>query len=154
MRQTKSEIYLHIVWATSRREPFLAPDIERAVHRCIANEAMRLGCTVIALGGMPDHIHLAVKIPTHRSVSRIMNHIKSLSSRFIHDKFDELDGFAWQEGYGVFSVGRNQLPRLIAYVGNQKRHHADGSVHPAWEETDEEYIPPQSPAFGSLEATE
>ena len=144
MRQSKAEIYLHFVWATHCRLPLLAPDVEEAVHRCIQQEAQQLGCDVLALGGMPDHVHLLVKLPTRLAPARLMQQIKGVSSHFTHDHLTECEGFFWQEGYGVFSVGRNQRQTVAAYIANQKQHHADNTVHAAWEEADEEYVPRSS----------
>jgi putative transposase len=141
LRQSKAEIYLHLVWTTLRREPWLVPEVSRAVYRCLTQEAERLGCDVLALGGTADHVHLAVKQPTRLAVARLMNQIKGVSSHFVHDQMPSLDGFAWQEGYGVFSIGRNQIAPVIEYIANQERHHAEGSTHARWEEADEEYTP-------------
>ena len=141
MRQSKSEIYLHIVWATLKREAFVTPDIERAVYRCIGSEAQHLGCTILAIGGMPDHVHLCLKLPTRVAVSNLMNQVKGVSSHFVHDRLSPDLPFQWQEGYGVFSVGPNQIKPVIAYIENQKQHHLDGTLHSRWEETDEEYEP-------------
>jgi putative transposase len=141
MRQCKAEVYLHLVWATLNRLPLLTSDIERAVYRCIENEALRLGCNVLAIGGMPDHIHLVVKIPTRLSIASLMNQVKGVSSHFVHERLPYNEGFFWQEGYGVFSVTPGHVRSVIAYVENQKQHHSEDRVHPRWEETDEEYVP-------------
>ena len=70
MRQSKAEVYLHLAWATLGREPFLTAEVERSVYRCIEKEAKCLKCEVLAIGGMPDHVHLCVKLPA-RYLSRI-----------------------------------------------------------------------------------
>ena len=90
---------------------------------------------------MPDHVHLLVKTPTRLAPARLMQQVKGVSSHFTHDRLAECEGFFWQEGYGVFSVGRNQRQAVIAYIANQKQHHAANTLHTAWEETDEEYTP-------------
>ena len=118
MRQSKTEVYLHLVWATLRREAFVTAEIERAVYRCIASEAHRLGCAVLAIGGMPDHVHLCLKLPASVPVSKLMNQVKGVSSHFVHDQLSPDLPFQWQEGYAAFSVGRNQVKSVIAYVEN------------------------------------
>ncbi len=144
MRQSKAEIYLHLVWATSNRLPWIGPEIERAVYRSIQQEAQRLHCAVLAIGGIANHVHLVVKLPTRLSAAELMKQVKGVSSRFISEQLPGNEGFRWQEGYGVFSVGVNQVKHIVAYVENQKQHHADGTLYPLWEETDEEYT--HSPA--------
>ena len=141
MRQSKVEVYLHLVWATLGREPFLTIEIERPVYRCIENEAKRLGCEVLAIGGMPDHVHLCVKPPTPLAIAKLMNQVKGVSSHFVHDQLPDRLAFRWQEGYGVISVGSNQVSSVLAYIGDQKRHHSENSLYDRWEETDEEYQP-------------
>lgn len=104
-------------------------------------EARRLRCAVLALGGMPDHVHLAVKAPTTLSPAQAMKQIKGVSSKFIGDQFSRqrghaLDWFQWQEGYGVFTFSASQKTRVICYIQNQKQHHADGSLWYACETDD------------------
>ena len=146
MRQSKAEIYLHVIWATRNQEAFLTCEIERAVYRCIEQQARRERCDVLAIGGMPDHVHLCVKVPATLAVSQLMNLIKGVSSHFVHEKFPKETPFQWQEGYGVFSIGRNQVSAVTAYIENQKQHHCDGTLQSRWEEIDEVYQPkPISP---------
>ncbi len=141
MRQSKAEVYLHLVWATLGREPFLTAEIERSVYRCIEKEARRLRCEVLGIGGTADHVHLCVKLPTSLAVAKLANQVKGVSSHFVHDQLLGDLPFRWQEGYGVFSVSPNQVSRVLAYIEDQKRHHAENSLHSRWEETDEEYLP-------------
>jgi len=133
MQRSKAEVYLHFIWATKRRLPLITPDVERGVYRCIASESARLGCVVLGIGGMPDHVHLVLKATTTLSASRIMQQVKGASSRYVQDQFPEA-AFGWQENYGVFSVTRSHLQRVLAYVHGQKEHHASGRLWPEWEE--------------------
>jgi putative transposase len=137
MSRSISEIYLHLVWATWRREPLVTADIEREVYRCIEQQARDLRCSVLAIGGMPDHIHLAVRIPTYVDAARIAMQTKGVSSTFIRDQLRRDQLFRWQEGFAVFSFGRNQQGRIIKYITNQKQRHAAGKLWPEWEETTE-----------------
>ena len=123
------------------REPWLVQDIRRSIYQCLSQEAERLGCGVLALGGTADHVRLLFKLPTRLVVARLLNQIKGVLSHFIHDEMPSMNGCCWQEGYGVFSIGRNQIEPVIKYITNQERHHAEGTIHTRWEETDEEYKP-------------
>ena len=113
--------------------------MERPIYRAIEQEAQRLVCAVLAVNGMADYVHLLVKSPTRLSPAKIMAQIKGVSSVFANAQIFGQDGFRWQEGYGVFSVGRNQRAGVIAYIKDQKTHHATQDIQPDWEETDEEY---------------
>ena len=144
MRRSKAEIYLHFVWAVKNRMPFLADDIERAVYRCLQNEATRLGCAVLALGGTETHVHMVVKMPRDVCAAILMKQVKGVTSRFIHDSLPGHEALYWQEGYGVFSITPNHVNAVVQYVRNQKRHHTDSSLHARWEEIDEESQPTPS----------
>jgi putative transposase len=143
MRQSLVEIYLHYVWTTQNRLPVITSERERALYRCIIQEAEKLECVVCALGGVEDHVHLLLKISSKHAPAFLIKQIEGVSSRFLHDQFPDTGGLRWQEGYGVFSVTPTQIQPVIAYIQNQKQHHADGTLHHRWEATDEEYSRPQ-----------
>ena len=138
MRRSKAEVYLHLVWATCNRQSWLTPERAPQVYYCIIGVAEQLGCTVLALGGMPDHVHLAVRLPTRTSIAQLAQQIKSASSK-LTSELNPQTFFRWQEGYAVFSLSSKDLPGVIAYIKNQERHHAlTGKLWPMLEETDEE----------------
>ena len=139
MRQAKAEIYLHMVWGTWQRQPLVTEDIERALYRCIEKEVKRLKCVVLAIGGVPDHVHLVVRMHTTVSASGLAQQVKGVSSTFVRDSLRRGDLFGWQDGYGVFSISRNHVKRVISYVQDQKRRHEKHKVWDEWEDTDEEY---------------
>jgi REP element-mobilizing transposase RayT len=139
MRRSKISAYVHIVWATYQRMPLVVPEIEPALFRCIAQEATRLRCDVLAIGGMPDHVHAVVAFPATVTFSQFAKQVKGASSRLAKERLMPAESFfAWQEGYGLFTLSPNHVERAIAYVRNQKEHHAAGHVWAEWEETDEE----------------
>lgn len=126
MRRSKSEIYLHFVWATHQRLPLITTAAEQIVYGCILKEAHKHGCEVLALGGVADHVHLLLKMPAKHSPSFLMQRIKGGSSTFARDHpASSGNFFGWQDGYGVFSVSRTHKKRVAEYVHNQKQHHAD-----------------------------
>jgi len=127
-RRSKSEIYLHFVWATHSRQPLISPEIEREVYRCIQMEAQSMGCDVLALNGTPDHVHLFVKMPTKLAPAQIAQQVKGVSTAFVRDQLKPVQRFGWQDGYGVFSISRSHLKRVVKYVDNQKQHHASGKI--------------------------
>jgi REP element-mobilizing transposase RayT len=72
---------------------------------------------------MPDHVHLALALPPTQSVSKALQLLKGGSSKWIKDTLPQLRGFAWQDGYGAFSVSKSNLPEIVAYIQNQCEHH-------------------------------
>jgi putative transposase len=116
MRRSTIEIYIHVVWATKDRAPMLEGETTRAVYRCIQDQVSELAATVLAIGGMPDHVHVLVAVPATIAAATLAKQVKGVSSRFIKDQLLPGEGFGWQEGYGVFSVSRSHLSRVKLYI--------------------------------------
>ena len=133
MGQSKAEIYLHFVWTTHRRLPLMVPEIAPAVYRCIMNEAHAAKCEVLAIGGIADHVHLAVRLPTTVAPATLMQRVKGVSSALGRDHVGAGNTFGWQDGYGAFSFSRSHRERVIHYVRNQDQHHATGTLWTEWE---------------------
>ena len=97
---------------------------KKIVYRLFDKLVKKEGATLLAIGGMPDHIHVFVTMGSRKSIANFMSNIKSVSSKFINENFSEEIGyFAWQEGYGGFSEGRSGVKRIIKYICNQEEHH-------------------------------
>jgi REP element-mobilizing transposase RayT len=138
MRRSRTEIYLHVVWATRLREPRLTGDIRRLALDVVRAEARALGCTVLALDGVEDHLHLLARVPGKLWAADLAKQVKGGSSHAINERLPDGDGFRWQEGYGAFSLSRSHLARVTAYVEQQAERHARQELWPEWEATDEE----------------
>jgi putative transposase len=142
MSSSLSEIYFHLVWTTWRRQPFVTEEIERDVYRSIEKEVKRLRCDVLAIGGMPDHVHLVVKTPTNVHSAKIAQQVKGVSSTFVRDQLRPGELFRWQAGFAAFSICRPHVKAVKAYVHNQKQHHGSGklwrSLETCPEESDDE----------------
>ena len=78
--------------------------------------------TIITVGGIPDHVHLVVRLPTSLSVADVVRTVKANSSKWMNERFATMK-FGWQRGYGAFSVSHSALPAVVNYVRNQERHH-------------------------------
>jgi len=81
------------------------------------------GMKALAIGGTKDHIHALLALPATLSVAKAIQLIKGGSSKWVHDEFTRLRKFAWQEGYGAFSVSASQTTSIIHYINGQKEHH-------------------------------
>jgi REP element-mobilizing transposase RayT len=145
MKRNKLALYLHLVWATWDRAPWVTPDIERRLHRNIADQARVMGCTILALNGVPDHIHLVVSLPATVAIANLVKQVKGVSSHFAGQELGLGPGFKWQGVYGAFTVSRWDLDRVVAYVKRQKEHHASNELVPEWEQVAEEEDRPVEP---------
>ena len=133
MRQNKLCVYIHFVWATWDRFPWITEEIERDVYRYIEGVCRDDGCEVLALGGMPDHVHLFVALPSTLSLGELMHHVKGGSSRYITQILKLGDTFQWQGSYGAFSVSARHKEKVIRYITDQKQHHAESTL---WHEAE------------------
>ena len=132
-QDVSSRVFVHLVWTTRSRIPLLVPELERQVHRCIETDAMRLRCTVLALDGTDDHLHVLVKIPLSLSISALTKQLKGASSHLANRISSPKSLFRWQDGYAALSVSRWDLEKVGSYIRNQKVHHAARTAVPDWE---------------------
>jgi putative transposase len=115
--------FYHAVWSTRFRTPWIVPDIERRIHGFLHGIAKDLDCYPIAINGMPDHVHILVRYPSALSNADLLMHLKGRSSKWIHQTFPALHDFAWQEGYGGFTVSKPSVIEVERYIHGQKDHH-------------------------------
>ena len=130
---------MHFVWATHDRLPLLTEDIERQVYRYIITVCEDMNCNVLAVGGMADHVHLFVLLPTTVTFADLMKNVKAGSSRLISKELKPETWFRWRKNYGVFAVSASHKERVINYILNQKQHHTDSSLMASLEQDSEEY---------------
>jgi len=88
--------------------------------------------------GIEDHVHVAIRMPSTIAVAVLLKHLKGETSNLVRDTFALEELFTWQGGYAAFGISRSHVPRVVAYVQNQKQHHAASRLWPEWEEVDEE----------------
>ena len=123
MPGTYSQILLHIVFSTKHREPWVTADIAGRLHPYIGGIVRAEKGVLYDIGGIEDHVHLYLRWRPDGSVSDLMRTVKARSSGWVHDTFPTLRGFAWQEGYSVFSVSKSQEGAVKAYIAGQHEHH-------------------------------
>ena len=123
MPQSLASVYLHVVFSLKNRAPFITPDLARRLHQYLAATALGNGTKALDIGGMPDHIHLLLSFGREVTIADTVKTLKAGSSRWVHDTFSSRHEFAWQNGYGVFSVGYPELGAVRAYITGQEEHH-------------------------------
>jgi putative transposase len=115
--------FMHCTFSTKGRSPFINSELESRLWPYVGGIAKEHHMKALAIGGIADHLHALLSLPGMMSFSKAVQLIKGGSSKWIHDTFPEQKQFAWQEGYGAFSVSASQVPKTIAYINNQKEHH-------------------------------
>ncbi len=123
MPQSFIALHCHIVFSTKERCCMICPEWADRVYQYIGGILRAHDCCLMAAGGMPDQVHLLLSLGKTRSIAEIIRIVKSNSSSWISDTFPLPGRFAWQTGYGVFSVSRSQMDRVREYISTQESHH-------------------------------
>jgi putative transposase len=137
-RRVYYEIYFHITWHTKHSLPIIKPDIESKLYSFLKHKILETPKTIChAIGGIEDHIHIAVTLPPTVLASEWIGKLKGSSSHNIN----QLTGrktLEWQHGYGIVSFGEKDLPWVVNYILNQKEHHRTGKTHDRLERTEDD----------------
>jgi len=115
--------YFHCVFSTKERRPFITPGLRDRLWPFLGGIARQNKMQAAEIGGVEDHVHILLSLPSVMAVAKAMQLIKGGSSKWIHETFPQQREFAWQEEYGAFSVSMSQLDRTIAYIRRQEAHH-------------------------------
>jgi REP element-mobilizing transposase RayT len=115
--------HYHWVFSSKHREPLITPALKPRLYEYLGGTIRGLGGLLLVGNGMPDHVHLLVRLGATRAVADVVRDLKAGSSGWVHDTFPGMSGFGWQTGYGSFVVGRTELDTVRAYIENQVEHH-------------------------------
>jgi putative transposase len=116
-------VNMHMVWSTKWRKRLLDKHWSSGLYAYMGGIARANNARLLEAGGQEDHIHLYVSMPSTISIAKMINSFKANSSHWIHESFPNRKLFAWQEGYGAFSVGKSEECTVIEYIRNQNAHH-------------------------------
>jgi REP element-mobilizing transposase RayT len=123
MAHSYVRIWIHAVFGTKYREELIAPSIKQQVYQIIIDEVKGLDCSLLAINGMPDHVHILFLMNSQKSIADIMHQIKGGSSYQINQQGLVTGKFAWQVGYGAFSVSESGIEGVKTYIKKQEIHH-------------------------------
>jgi len=123
MGQSLAQLYVHLVFSTRHREPWLGIDIQDRLFAYLAGAMSDQGCPALKVGGHFDHVHVLFRLGRTLAASDVVGSIKGESSKWMKRAFPGMAGFAWQAGYGLFSVSASQVDEVIDYIDRQAEHH-------------------------------
>ena len=123
MSRTYTQLLTHLIFSTKNREDLITPDLKPELHAYLGGLTRELKGKAYAVNGMPNHVHMLVSLPPVVSISEALGFLKANSSGWIHEKWPEHASFAWQLGYGAFSISKSGVPAVLRYIHNQERHH-------------------------------
>ncbi len=123
MANTYSQIYVHFVFSVQNRMSLISPKWQSELYQYMSSIIMNQGHKTYAINGMPDHVHILVSMNPKQAPSDLMHSVKRSSSLWVNNKRLVVGKFAWQEGFGAFSYGKSQIPKIAKYIEKQKEHH-------------------------------
>ena len=126
MAQTCGNLVVHLIFSTKLRKPLIAPDIRSDLFAYLGGIVRELRDTALIINGTCDHVHMLIRIRPAHSISEIARIVKTNSSGWIRKKGHK--EFAWQAGYGVFSVSESSIPAVTKYIATQDEHHQRRSL--------------------------
>ena len=127
MPQSLSVNIIHITFSTKDRQPSLDKETRDRLYPYMAQLIRDRGSECYRIGGVEDHVHIALRLSKTISLSKMISETKTGTSRWLKELSPHLEEFAWQEGYGAFSVSPQNLDSLIGYIDKQEEHHKKAS---------------------------
>ena len=115
--------YFHCVFSTKERRPLIPPELRERLWPFLGGIARQNQMKAVEIGGMPDHVHILLSLPSTLSIAKALQLIKGGSSNWVHETFPEHRLFGWQVKYGAFSVSVSQLDKITQYIKHQPDHH-------------------------------
>ncbi|HMM80702.1 MAG TPA: IS200/IS605 family transposase [Pyrinomonadaceae bacterium] len=124
MGQSYTNLLYHIAFATKDRQPLIVGERRERLYEYLGGIIRNLGGISLGINGMPDHMHVLAKLRPDRALSDMLRDVKANSSGWMHEVFPEASNFAWQRGYGAFTVSASQVEKVQRYIAEQEIHHA------------------------------
>jgi putative transposase len=121
--QSLAHVLVHLVFSTKNRAPVLTPEIRAELHPYLSVVLNNDGCASIRVGGVEDHVHLFFVLSRTRTISQVVENVKTSSSKWLKTKGPALANFHWQSGYGIFSVSQSHADAVTDYILRQEEHH-------------------------------
>lgn len=123
MSQSLSKLYVHIVFHTKYNQDLIKADVEKELYAYFGGILKQNNCVPIAINGIENHIHILCIMSKNIALADLLEELKRNSSRWIKTKGMAYTNFAWQGGYGGFSVSQSKVDVVKRYIENQKEHH-------------------------------
>jgi REP element-mobilizing transposase RayT len=124
MPQSLAQVYLHLVYSTKHRQPFLKDRaVREEMHAYLAGTCRNLKCPSLIVGGVEDHVHILCRLSRTTTIADLIRDLKRSSSGWIKHHAAALADFDWQDGYGAFSISPSHVEGLKSYIADQEQHH-------------------------------
>ncbi len=134
MSHSLHKVWLHTIFSTKDRVPLINKKSEQKIYDFIRKELNKMGCSVKAINGMPEHLHILYLLNQQKSYADVIKQIKGSSSHWINEQNIIQEKFAWQTGYATYSVSESVSDKVYQYILNQKKHHETKTFMQEYEE--------------------
>jgi len=124
MGQSLVKNYIHIIYSTKNRQPFIRQEYEVELYKYLGGVCKAHDCTPIQVGGHLDHVHILCLLSKRMTIADLLEEVKTDSSKWMKKRAAELKNFYWQDGYGAFSVNPREVDMVTEYIQNQREHHS------------------------------
>ena len=139
MGQSLSQMYIHLVFGTKGRMPYLTSAIEKRVHAYMAGTLQQYESPALIINSVPDHVHILFRLSKNYALAKVVEEVKKESSKWIKTIEGGTKLFKWQIGYGAFSVSSSKVETVKRYIKNQKEHHGYQTFQEEIEQFAKEY---------------
>jgi putative transposase len=123
MAQSLANIVIHLIFSTKERREMITQTVQDDLYGYMAGILQNLGAPAVIIGGTKDHVHILFNHPKTLAVAKVVEEVKRGSSKWIKTKGREFNAFAWQNGYGAFSVSESNVDAVKTYISRQEEHH-------------------------------
>lgn len=123
MPHSLARLHVHLIFSTKNRVPLLRDAVRESLHRYLAAVLQNTGCAATLINSVDDHVHILFELSRTKAISAVVEEIKTTSSKWIKTQGSEFSGFAWQAGYGAFSVSESGISAVREYIAGQQEHH-------------------------------
>jgi putative transposase len=136
MGQSLSQMYVHLIFGTKNRFPFIKPEFEERLHAYLAGTLKNYKSPALVINSVPDHVHILFRLSKNYALAKVVEEVKKQSSKWVKEIEGSNRKFSWQIGYGAFSVSSSKVSTVKEYIINQKSHH----LHKSYMEEVEEFM--------------
>lgn len=123
MANSYNALYYHVVFSTKDRQNLIVPEIQTELWEYFGGVAKNHDMMLIRAGGIENHVHLLLKVPASVSISKAVQTLKTVTSKWINKTGKVKTQFSWQVGYGVFTVSKSNVQAVVEYIDSQREHH-------------------------------
>ncbi|MCL4484388.1 MAG: IS200/IS605 family transposase [Bacteroidetes bacterium] len=134
MGQSLSQMYIHLIFGTKGRQPFINPECEHRLHTYMDGILKEMESPAILINSVPDHVHILFRLSKNYALAKVVEMVKKDSSKWMKTIVHGDKHFTWQIGYGAFSVSSSALKTVERYILNQKKHHEIQSLQDEFED--------------------